>query len=154
MIGHEVGHVLADHSNERLSTNYAAQTGVTLLSVLAGASGAVDRDTAMGLLGLGAQVGVVLPFSRLHESEADRIGLDLMAEAGFDPRESVALWKNMRAEGGNEPPEFLSTHPSSEDRIDKLVAHYPVALKLYNDARAAGKAPDCGAPPAIEKPES
>lgn len=149
VIGHEVGHVLADHSNERLSTNYAAQTGVTLLSVLAGASGAVDRDTAMGLLGLGAQVGVVLPFSRLHESEADRIGLDLMAEAGFDPRESVNLWRNMAEAGGKGPPEFLSTHPSRQTRINDLQSWMPQAVNLYQVAQARGRLPDCRRPAEI-----
>ena len=149
VVGHEVGHVLADHSNERLSTNYAAQTGVTLLSVLAGASGAMDRNTAMGLLGLGAQVGVVLPFSRLHESEADRIGLDLMAEAGFDPRESVDLWRNMARAGGKGPPEFLSTHPSRQTRINDLQGWMPQAIDRYEVAQARGRSPNCPRPAEI-----
>ena len=149
VMGHEVGHVLADHSNERMSTTYATQAGVTLLAVLAGSSQAVDRNTAMAVLGLGATVGVILPFSRLHESEADRIGLDLMAEAGFDPREAVELWRNMAKTGGKGPPEFLSTHPSSNTRIDKLQELMPGAVDRYEAARMRGHRPDCPRPATI-----
>ncbi len=97
----------------------------------------------MQALGLGAQVGILLPYSRVHESEADVIGLDLMAKAGFDPRESVQLWRNMEKMGGEKPPEFLSTHPSSGTRIDELLSHMADALHTYNDARAKGYKPDC-----------
>jgi predicted Zn-dependent protease len=94
-------------------------------------------------LGLGAQIGILLPYSRSHESEADIIGVDLMAEAGFDPRESVQLWKNMEKAGGGAPPEFLSTHPASTTRIDDLIGKMADALHTYNDARAKGKKPEC-----------
>ena len=128
VLGHEVGHVLAQHSNERMSIQYATETGTQLLAAL----------------GLGTQVGVTLPFSRKHESEADIIGLQMMARAGFDPRQSVQLWKNMAAASNGSPPELLSTHPSSGTRIEDLEASMPEALPLYQQARAAGKRPNCG----------
>src|SRR5699024_5189240 len=106
VIGHEVGHVLAQHSNERMSIQYATQTGTQLVAALAGGDSA-QKDTLMGLLGVGAQYGVQLPFSRKHEAEADVIGLQIMAEAGFNPEQSVDLWRNMAAAGGASPPEFL-----------------------------------------------
>ena len=95
------------------------------------------------LLGLGAQVGILLPYSRSHESEADRIGLELMARAGFEPEASVALWRNMSRVGGGRPPELLSTHPAPETRIRALRAQVPAAAKLYREARAAGRVPAC-----------
>lgn len=142
VLGHEVGHVLADHSNARLSANYATMAGITAISVLAGASGAGDDDqrTMMALLGLGAQVGVLLPFSRSHETEADEIGLELMARAGFRPSESVALWKRMAEASDGQPPEFLSTHPSHGTRIRDLQRQLPRAQQLYELADAR---PDC-----------
>jgi predicted Zn-dependent protease len=116
VIGHEVAHVVAQHHNERLSQQFAAQQGLALVNALAGGGGATQQ-TAMALLGLGAQVGVLLPYSRIQESEADKIGLDLMARAGFDPREAVDLWVNMQRASGSGGIEFLSTHPSSGSRI-------------------------------------
>ena len=98
----------------------------------------------MAGLGLGAQVGVTLPFSRDHESEADRFGLDLMASAGFDPRQSVPLWQNMeRAAGGNRSPEFLSTHPHPQNRIVELNKYMGQALSLQRAANAKGLNPQC-----------
>jgi len=96
----------------------------------------------MSALGVGAQVGVLLPYSRAQENEADLIGLTLMSEAGFDPRASIQLWKNM-AQAGQEPPAFLSDHPSGTTRISDLQSHLPQALESYQKARAAGKKPDC-----------
>lgn len=100
----------------------------------------------MALLGVGAQVGVLLPYSRLQESEADKIGVDLMAQAGFDPRASVQLWRDMQQAGGAAPPEFLSTHPATETRIADLQGRMEHAMRLYQQARDAGKRPDCVAP--------
>ena len=97
----------------------------------------------MAALGLGAQYGVMLPYSRTHEKEADLMGLDLMAKAGFDPGQSVALWKNMASAGGQQPPELLSTHPSHSSRISALEGRLPSASKLYDQAKAAGRAPSC-----------
>ncbi len=146
VVGHEIGHVMAEHGNERMSAQLAATAGLTAAAVLAGSDGG-DRQTALGLLGLGAQGGIILPFSRIHESEADRIGLDLIAAAGFDPREAVTLWQNMaEASGGGGPPEFLSTHPSEDTRIRGLEAQMPEAMERYERARAAGNRPDCQPP--------
>lgn len=142
IIGHEVAHVIARHANERVSQQYATQAGLQLLSALAGANTPVKQNL-MGLLGVGAQYGVLLPYGRIQESEADKVGLDLMAQAGFDPRESVDLWQNMRSAGGEGPPEFLSTHPSGERRISDLNARMTQAMPLYERARASGKKPNC-----------
>ncbi|MBA5763279.1 M48 family metallopeptidase [Vibrio sp. 404] len=122
VIGHEIAHVLADHSNERLSQSQLANTGLQITSVALGASEyAQYREATMAALGLGVQVGVLLPYGRTQESEADIVGLDLMAKAGFDPRESVTLWHNMaKASQGQQPPELLSTHPSHNTRIRDL----------------------------------
>jgi predicted Zn-dependent protease len=143
VLGHEVAHVLADHGNERVSQQFAAQTGLELVSVAAGAASPAQQQL-LGLLGVGAQVGVLLPFGRTQESEADSLGLDLMARAGFDPRESVALWQNMEKAGGGQPPEFLSTHPSHGTRIQNLESRIPAASELSSAARARGLRPSCG----------
>lgn len=147
VIAHEVGHVIAGHANERLSASTLTDVGLQVASIIAGGP-SVQRDRAFAALGLGLQVGVLLPFSRTQEEEADLVGLDLMAEAGFDPRAAVALWQNMaRRPDGRPPPEFLSTHPSSERRIEALRARMPQAIARYEQARAAGRVPAC-APPA------
>ena len=142
VVGHEIGHVLAQHSNERVSIQTATQTGMQLLQAL---SGEPSEEKAMlfGLLGVGTQFGVTLPFSRKHETEADIVGLKLMARAGFDPRASVTLWQNMAKASKGAPPEFMSTHPSSDSRIRELEANMPQALALYQSARKAGRTPDC-----------
>jgi len=145
VVAHEIAHVLASHANERVSTSYAAQTGAQLASVLASGGNTQAGQQLYGLLGLGAQVGILLPFSRAQESEADLMGLDLMAKAGFDPRQSVNLWENMANEGGARPPEFLSTHPSGTTRIRDLNARLRTALPTYEAAVAAGKRPRCKA---------
>lgn len=145
VIAHEVAHVVAEHSNERVSTAYATQTGLQLIEALAGGSGQ-DKQQIMGLLGVGAQVGIILPFSRTQESEADLVGLDLMARAGFDPGAAVDLWKNMAREADGSPPEFLSTHPSHGSRIDDLRDRMPRAMELYRQAQAQGKRPSCPRP--------
>lgn len=146
VLGHEVGHVLAHHGNERMSLQYASSTGMQLLSALSASMSEVDpqqKQLLFSLLGMGVQYGVTLPFSRTQESEADVIGLQLMASAGFDPRESIALWRNMSAAGGAKPPEFMSTHPSDTHRINNLQAHLPEALRLYQQAQAKGIRPTC-----------
>lgn len=143
VIGHEVGHVVAEHSNERVSTAFATNAGLQVVQALAGGSGSQQQQLAMGLLGLGAQFGILLPFSRTQESEADIIGLQLMAKAGFDPRESIALWENMERAADGQPPEFLSTHPSYGTRVRVLQGGMNEAMKFYQQARAAGRMPRC-----------
>ncbi|MDA0107428.1 M48 family metallopeptidase [Vibrio sp. La 4.2.2] len=121
VIGHEVAHVLADHSNERLSQSQLANTGLQITNTALG--GSQYRDVTMAALGVGVQYGVILPYGRTQESEADIVGLELMAKSGFDPNQSVELWKNMaKASGGSQPPELLSTHPSHDTRISDLRA--------------------------------
>ncbi len=132
VMGHEVGHVLANHGNERVSQNFAIGQSLSLLENWMSANNTAYRQQAMSLLGLGSKFGVLMPFSRLHESEADEIGQTLMAKAGFDPRQSVTLWQNMGKGGGKAPAEFMSTHPSNTTRIEKLNADMGRAMKYYN----------------------
>lgn len=138
VIGHEVAHVTERHSYKQVNRQLTTQGAVYAGAVVLGGS-----QTTYDLLSMGAQLGVTLPFGRGAESEADVVGLRYMAEAGFDPRASVQLWKNMDAEGGASPPQFLSTHPSSSTRISSLIAQLPEALDEFNDARAEGKRPAC-----------
>ncbi len=142
VIGHEVGHVWAKHGNERMSQQYLTQTGLDLVGTLAGEL-TEEKAIAMQLLGVGAQVGVILPFSRTHESEADEIGLDLMAKAGFNPEASVTVWQNMSKLSQGGQPEFLSTHPSNQTRIKELTKKMSKAKVTYQAARTAGKKPKC-----------
>lgn len=147
VVGHEIAHVQAGHGNERMSNQFAAQTGLQLVGALAGADQANPRDRQlMALLGLGVQVGVLLPFSRVQESEADQLGMIYMANAGFDPHAAIQLWRDMTAKDGAAPPEWLSTHPSDQRRIRDLQADLPRALGLYETARAQGRVPRCKAP--------
>lgn len=142
VVGHEIGHVIAKHSNERLSTQFATQQGMAVLQSLGGEM-TENKQLLYGALGLGAQYGLILPYGRKQESEADIIGLELMAKAGFDPQQSVLLWQNMAKASGGQPPEFLSTHPSNQTRIRDLQAHMPAALTLQQQARNAGATPTC-----------
>ncbi|HET6655650.1 MAG TPA: M48 family metallopeptidase [Gammaproteobacteria bacterium] len=145
VLGHEVSHVLAHHANARLSTAYATQAGLQVTQALLGQDG-TKNSLLMAALGLGTQVGILLPYSRSQESEADILGLKLMARAGFDPREAIQLWQNMAKAGGSAPPAFLSSHPANETRIHDLEAHMDEAMALFQQARAAGRHPDCQAP--------
>jgi predicted Zn-dependent protease len=139
VIGHEIGHVLAKHSNERLSQEVAMKAGMGMIQSVGGLG-----PVTTGLLGIGAQYGVLLPYSRDHESEADVIGLDLMAKAGFDPSQSMTLWQKMaQASQGGQPPEFMSTHPAHASRIQGLQQRMPAALQLQQHALASGKHPQC-----------
>lgn len=142
VIGHEIGHVQAKHGNERMSIQTATETSMQMLQALSGEP-SPEKQQLFGLLGLGSQVGISLPFSRKHEAEADIIGLQLMAKAGFDPRESVSLWQNMAKAGGAAQPEFLSTHPANSTRINGLQHHMNDAMALYNNAKSSGKSPQC-----------
>lgn len=140
VMGHEVIHALARHGAERMSQGQLANAIMTAGNVALGMSGTnpLATQAMMQALGLGAQVGVLLPFSRKHESEADYIGLLLAAQAGYDPHESVRLWERMGAGGGGAPSEFMSTHPSHETRIKDLEDAMPEALTLYNQSPQLG----------------
>ncbi|WP_404374563.1 M48 family metallopeptidase [Vreelandella aquamarina] len=118
VMGHEVAHVLADHGNERLTQQLGIKAVLLVVGLLG--EGEFGSQQLMQALGVGAQLGISLPFSRTHEEEADLMGLEIMARAGFDPQQSVALWRNMAAHGGSQPPELLSTHPAHKSRIDAL----------------------------------
>lgn len=127
VIGHEVGHVMAHHTGERISQNMAVQLGSTL------AGAAFSSQLLAAVVPAAAQVGVLLPYSRAQESEADHIGLLLMAKAGYDPRESIHLWERMNRGTEGRPPEFLSTHPNPETRIAQLQAWLPEAWPYYQN---------------------
>ncbi|KZY74808.1 hypothetical protein A3742_29595 [Oleiphilus sp. HI0071] len=145
VMGHEVGHVDARHGAERVSLSMTSQLAQQATTVLL--DGHEYESTALAALGLGAQYGVLLPYSRTHESEADTIGLYLMAKAGFDPSQAVELWKEMKkASGGNAPPEFMSTHPSNETRIQELTQELPQANSVYQAALEKGVLPNCRRP--------
>lgn len=142
VIGHEIAHVLAQHANERMSIQYATRSSMDLLGAIVGQDTAT-KQTIFGVLGVGSQFGIAMPFSRRHEAEADIMGLEIMARAGFDPNESVTLWQNMSRASGGSPPEFLSTHPSHSTRINGLRANIPRVMPDYERAVSSGRTPDC-----------
>jgi predicted Zn-dependent protease len=131
VMGHEVAHAIAKHGNERMSQSLLAQFGAIGLSVALAGNPGVTSDIFMQAYGVGAQVGFLLPYSRIQESEADHIGLILMAQAGYDPRGAVVLWQRMNAKGGARPPEFLSTHPAPDSRIRNIESLIPEAMQVY-----------------------
>ena len=146
VIGHEVAHVTAHHANERASRGELTNYGVEVLAYIIGGTGYYDQNRRAGTyqaLSTASTLGMSNPFSRMQESEADVIGLEYMAKAGFDPRESVELWKNMNSKAESKIPEFMSTHPSGDTRIESLIDEYPTALALYNEAKTAGREPNC-----------
>lgn len=126
VMGHEVAHALADHGAQRMSAGTLQQLGAVAGNVAI--QDPQKRNAFNQAYGLGSTIGVMLPFSRSHETEADRIGLQIMAIAGYDPAEAAELWKRMKARaGGQAPPEFLSTHPSNDTRINNLTKWAPLA---------------------------
>jgi predicted Zn-dependent protease len=127
ILGHEVSHVLARHSSERISQNLLAQVGAITLDEATKNESAAVRRAWMSGFGLGAQVGVLLPFSRAHEEEADYLGLIFMARAGYNPEAAPAFWQRFAKAGAKKPPEFFSTHPADETRVRKLQAWLPEA---------------------------
>lgn len=132
IIGHEVAHAVANHGNERMSQGILAQYGQVALAELTRTKPAETQALYMAAFGLGAQVGIMLPFSRLHESEADRLGLIFMAMAGYNPDRAVEFWTRMAGEStSRKPPEFLSTHPSDGTRIRQIRAALPEARRYY-----------------------
>lgn len=131
VMGHEIAHAVARHGSERMSQGMVAQGLGTALSVALANEPQTTRQLWMTAFGVGAQVGVLLPFSRQQESEADHLGLIFMSMAGYDPHVSVDFWQRMAAAGGGKPPEFISTHPSDETRIANLKKLIPEAMKYY-----------------------
>ena len=142
VIGHEVSHVLSQHSNERLSQETVANTGMSIADKLL--KNGTSKSGTMAALGMGVQYGVLMPYSRSHETEADVLGVQLMAQAGFNPVESVKLWKNMAAaNNGKAPMEILSTHPSDSTRIQQLQSLLPTVTPMYKTAQSQGIHPQC-----------
>lgn len=131
VMGHEIAHAIARHGSERMSQQLAQQFGGQTLAALSGSQPSTAQNLLLSVYGVGSQLGL-LKYGRTQESEADRLGLIFMAMAGYDPREAVDFWQRMQAKsGGQEPPEFLSTHPSSSTRISNLQEHMPEALQYY-----------------------
>jgi predicted Zn-dependent protease len=131
VMSHEIAHAVARHGNERMSQQLVAQLGGIALSEAVREKPEETKNIFMTAYGIGAQVGVMLPYSREHELEADKLGLIFMAMAGYDPATAVPFWERMSKAGGDKPPEFLSTHPSDQTRINKIKAALPEAQKYY-----------------------
>jgi predicted Zn-dependent protease len=132
VMGHEVAHAVAEHGNERMSQGMLTQLGGMALSVALQEKPEQTQALWMTAFGVGSQLGVTLPFSRLHESEADKLGLIFMAMAGYNPQEAVSFWQRMaEKKGGQAPPEFLSTHPSDATRIAQIKKWLPEAMTYY-----------------------
>ena len=132
VLGHEMAHATSRHGSQRVLEQNLAQTALTGVAMSLSDMDYDKQRAVMGALGAGTQFGVLMPFSRKHESEADAIGLLYMARAGYDPRESIRFWQRMENAGGAQPPEFLSSHPSHGTRIQQLEAEMPKASEEYN----------------------
>lgn len=132
VMGHEIGHAVARHGNERMTQQLLMLAGGTALSVFMQSEPEATQNVFMSVYSVGAQVGLLLPYSRKHEYEADKLGLIFMAMAGYNPQEAVDFWKRMAEMGGNKPPEFMSTHPSDEKRIANMEKCLPEAMEYYN----------------------
>ncbi len=143
VIGHEIAHVWYGHGGERVSQQFAAQAASAAVNAYAGSRQDGNSQQVVALLGLGAQVGVLLPFSRKHETEADVAGARLMAEAGYAPGEAVALWENMARAGGPNVPTFLSSHPNNRQRIEGLQRMQDELSQIAAVAQAAGRPKRC-----------
>jgi len=151
IMGHEVVHALAQHGAERMSHQLASRGVLTIGSIALSVLGVSGQMTQLATqaMGLGAQVGFLLPYSRAHESEADYVGLLLAADAGYDPREAVGIWQRMAQASEGQPMEFLSTHPGHETRISDLQSWMPEAMPIYQNA---SKAPVADLPPLSPSP--
>jgi predicted Zn-dependent protease len=131
VMSHEVAHAVAKHSNERMTQEMALQLGGMALSQALSEKKEETQQIAMLAFGVGSQLGVILPYSRNHESEADELGLYFMSMAGYDPHEAPVFWERMMAEGQSGVPEFISTHPDPQNRINRLNRIMPKALEYY-----------------------
>lgn len=137
VIGHEIAHALREHGRERMSQAYVQQFGLqALAAVLTRGTSAAVGNASMQAASMGSQLFFALPNSREQERESDRIGLELSARSGFNPKAAISLWQKMEAQGGSKPPEFLSTHPASQNRIAELNQLMPSVMPLYEAARA------------------
>lgn len=132
VMGHEIAHAIAQHGSERMTQGLLQQLGGMALDVALQNEPAATRQLFLTAYGIGSTLGVILPYSRTHESEADRLGLIFMALAGYDPNQAVDFWQRMANLNKAKVPEFLSTHPSDQTRIDDLRKHLPEALRYYN----------------------
>jgi predicted Zn-dependent protease len=135
VMGHEIAHAVARHGNERMSQQLTVQGFGTVLSVALDEKPEQTQNIFLSAYGIGTQLGIMLPYSRTHETEADKLGLIFMAMAGYNPREAVNFWERMSQQGGQKPPEFLSTHPADETRAKNLEEFMPEALKFYNPSQ-------------------
>jgi predicted Zn-dependent protease len=132
VMGHEIAHAIAEHGNERMSQQLLQQVGAVGLMVAMQDEPAETQALWLSVYGVGTTVGIMLPYSRTHESEADHLGLIFMAMAGYDPHAAPDFWKRMAAgKQGGSPPEFLSTHPSDQTRIEDITSWIPEAMKYY-----------------------
>jgi len=131
VMGHEIAHAIARHGNERMSQALLIETGGLALAAAVDSKPDETKGLYMMAYGVGTSVGISLPYSRAHESEADKLGLIFMAMADYNPQEAVGFWGRMAQSGGQKPPEFLSTHPSNQTRIADLKAFLPEAMKYY-----------------------
>jgi len=134
VLGHEVAHAVAKHANERMSNQIATQYGTAAVGVALSGSSAGVQQAAAAAIGLGSQYGILLPYSRKQELEADKLGLIFMAMAGYDPSSAAAFWQRMSQQGSSTP-EFMSTHPSDNTRIKQIQKDLPEALKYYKGVR-------------------
>ena len=133
VMGHEVAHAVARHGNERMSHQIIVEYGAGVLGTFINDKPEETQQLYQMAYGLGAQYGMMLPYSRMHESEADKMGLIFMAIAGYDPHQAIAFWERMAKSGGQKPPEFMSTHPSDQSRIQALKEFMPEAMKYYKN---------------------
>ena len=133
VLGHEVAHAVAKHSNERMSQQVAAEYGAVALDAVLGKASSTAKQLGQTVYGLGAQYGVMLPFNRKQELEADQLGLVFMGLAGYDPNQAIPFWERMSQQGGATP-EFMSTHPSDSHRIEQIRKELPAAMEYYNAA--------------------
>jgi len=131
VLGHEIAHAVAKHSSERMSQQMMVQYGASLTNSLLSNKSEATRSTLNTIYGIGTEYGVMLPYSRKHEYEADQLGLIFLAMAGYDPNEAITFWQRMAANSGGAPIEFMSTHPSDANRIAKLKELLPEAMKYY-----------------------
>lgn len=137
VMGHEVAHAVASHSRERMSKALIQQFGMSVVSTAIGQNPTLTQQIFYQSVGIGSQIGM-LAFSRQHELEADELGLVFMALAGYDPREAPVFWERMAKAGGEAPPEFLSTHPGPDRRIERLNENMPKAMEYYQKSQATG----------------